>query len=68
MRGLYKPHYQYQYENTHVHHAIPVIESDNGHLDNGNLITLCSTHHRMTDRYQIPLLKIQNVIREQENK
>jgi len=68
IRNLYNPRFQYQYENIQVHHAIPVIESDSGHLDNNNLITICAEHHRMADNYKIPLLKIQKIIKEQENK
>ena len=68
IRGLYDPKYQYQYESLHVHHAISVLESDSGSLDNSNLITLCSEHHSMADKHQIPLMEIQGIIKEQEFK
>ena len=66
IRGLYNPQYQYQYEGLHVHHAVPVMESESGHLDNGNLITLCSEHHVMADKGKISLKEIQKLINEQE--
>lgn len=66
IRNLYEPRYQYQYEDLHVHHAVPVIENESGHLDNNNLITLCSEHHHMADKGKIPLMEIKEIIEEQE--
>lgn len=67
IRNLYKPHYQYQYESIEVHHAIPIVDENSKNLDNNNLITLCTKHHHMADKQQIPLQEIQQIIKEQEN-
>jgi hypothetical protein len=64
---LYDPRYVYQYENTQVHHSIPIIERPDLKLSNDNLITLCSEHHYMAETHQIPLQEIQRIIKEQEN-
>jgi 5-methylcytosine-specific restriction endonuclease McrA len=66
VREMYEPKYQYQYENLEVHHAVPIAENNIGHLDNNNLIMLCSMHHHMSDKHEIPLSEILQIIKEQE--
>lgn len=36
-----------------VHHIIPLSEDYERRLDNDNLITLCSTHHKQAERGEI---------------
>lgn len=44
----------YTYDNIEVNHIIPIKEDINKALDNNNLISLCSSHHKMADKGQIP--------------
>ena len=41
-------------------------KSNSGHLDNSNLITLCTQHHAIADRGEISYEEIKNIICEQE--
>lgn len=51
-----------------VHHAMPINLSENLKLDENNLITLCSKHHSMCDKGQIPYAEVKNIINEQNQK
>lgn len=51
-----------------MHHAIPVNANEELRLDESNLITLCSIHHAMCDRGEIPYEEIKKIIDEQEIK
>ena len=42
------------YKTVEVHHITPLQEDYNKRLDNDNLISLCSYHHKMADKGQIP--------------
>ena len=42
------------YKTVEVHHITPINEDYNRRLDNDNLISLCSYHHKMADKGQIP--------------
>lgn len=58
--GLYG-NKRYTFEGLEVHHIIPISEAYELRLTNNNLITLCSSHHKMADNKQIAsdeLLKI----------
>ena len=48
-----------------VHHAIPINSNENLKLDENNLITLCSMHHSMCDKGQIPYKEVKKIINEQ---
>ena len=37
-----------------VHHIVPLTEDFDRRLDEDNLITLCSRHHRMAERGELP--------------
>lgn len=49
-----------------VHHAIPINDNEELKLDNGNLITLCSMHHAMCEKEEIPYCEVKKIIDEQE--
>lgn len=52
--NLYNTIRQFNYDKLEVHHIIPINEDYNKRLDNGNLITLCSVHHKMAEKGDIP--------------
>ena len=66
IRELYGTHRKYNYEGLQVHHAVPVNSSEELRLDSSNLITLCSKHHAMCDKGEIPYGKVKQIILEQE--
>lgn len=49
-----------------VHYAIPINDNEELKLDNGNLITLCSMHHAMCEKGEIPYCEVKKIIDEQE--
>ena len=51
-----------------VHHAVPINLSEDLKLDENNLITLCSKHHSMCDKGQIPYKEVKKIINEQNQK
>ena len=54
---------QHNTQGLSVHHITPINEDYNKRLDNDNLISLCSYHHKMADKGDIPkevLLEIVN--------
>ncbi len=68
VRDLYNTQRIYNCENLQVHHAIPINSSNELKLEDSNLITLCSMHHSMCDKGQIPYEEVKRIIDEQENK
>lgn len=66
IRELYGTHRKYNYEGLQVHHAVPVNSSEELRLDSSNLITLCSKHHAMCDKGEIPYDEVKQIILEQE--
>ena len=65
---MYGTKIKYNIDNLQVHHASPINLSEDLKLDESNLITLCSMHHSMCDKKQIPYEKVKKIICEQENK
>ena len=55
------------YKAVEVHHIVPIEEDFNRRLDNDNLISLCSYHHHMADKGQIPREVLQNIVDEIES-
>ena len=45
---------KYNSENLEVHHIVPLVEDWEKRTDEDNLITLCSYHHEMAERGDIP--------------
>ncbi len=67
VRELYGTRRKYNYKDLQVHHAVPINSREELRLDDSNLITLCSTHHAMCDKGEIPLEEVKKIILEQEN-
>ena len=65
IRELYGTKRKYNYEGLQVHHALPINSNEDLKLDENNLITLCSMHHAMCDRGEIPYEEIKKIIDEQ---
>ncbi len=47
---------------------MPINLSEDLKLDESNLITLCSMHHSMCDKGQIPYEEVKKIINEQNQK
>ena len=47
---------------------MPINLSEDLKLDESNLITLCSMHHSMCDKGQIPYNEVKKIINEQNQK
>ena len=54
LANLYNTMAMLNYKAVEVHHIVPIKEDYNKRLDNSNLITLCSFHHKMADKGEIP--------------
>ena len=54
LANLYNTMSMLNYKAVEVHHITSIKEDYNKRLDNGNLITLCSFHHKMADKGEIP--------------
>ena len=50
----YDTHRMYTYDNIEVNHIVPISEDTGKALDNNNLISLCSFHHKLADKGHIP--------------
>ena len=66
LRNLYNTTSFLNYKTVEVHHIAPIEEDFNRRLDNDNLISLCSYHHHMADKGQIPRKVLQDIVREIE--
>ena len=55
------------YKTVEVHHITPINEDYNRRLDNDNLISLCSYHHKMADKGQIPRDVLYDLVRKAHN-
>ena len=63
LKNLYNTLSFLNYKTVEVHHITPIEEDYNRRLDNDNLISLCSMHHKMAEKGDIPrdiLYKIVN--------
>ena len=50
----YDTYRTYTFDNIEVNHIVPINEDPNKSLDDSNLISLCSHHHKMADKGLIP--------------
>lgn len=50
----YDTYRTYMFDNIEVNHIVPIKENISKSLDDNNLISLCSHHHKMADKGQIP--------------
>ena len=55
------------YKTVQVHHITPINEDYNRRLDNDNLISLCSYHHKMAEEGQIPREEMYEIVKEIHN-
>ena len=64
IRNLYNT-YTRAYDNKliEVHHIEPIVESYELRLDDSNLISLCTYHHKMADRGEVPRAVLKNMIK-----
>lgn len=54
LENLYNTLNWLNHKGIEVHHITPINEDYNRRLDNDNLISLCSMHHHMADKGEIP--------------
>lgn len=66
IRNLYDTFGRIYNNSIEVHHIEPIIESYDLRLDECNLISLCTYHHKMADRGQIPQEELKNIIKESQ--
>ena len=65
---MYGTKRKYNSDNLQVHHTVSINSNEDLKLDESNLITLCSMHHSMCDKGQIPYEEVKKIINEQEIK
>ena len=68
IRGLHNPERKYETDNISVHHIVPVAEDWEYRLDDENLITLCSRHHKQAEKGKIKRDELQKIAKEQEKR
>jgi len=68
IRNLYNTLVQYNFDNVHVHHIIPLQEDTSKGLDNNYLLSVCRYHHVMCDDGTIPRSEQLVIAAEQEDK
>lgn len=66
LRNLYNTLSFLNYKTVEVHHITPIEEDYNKRLDNDNLISLCSYHHKMADKGEIPKDVLYGIVKEIE--
>ena len=64
LRNLYDTISWLSYKTVEVHHIIGINEDYNKRLDNDNLISLCSYHHKMADKEEIPKKVLLDIVKE----
>ena len=64
LRNLYDTIDWLNYKTVEVHHIIGINEDYNRRLDNDNLISLCSYHHKMADKGEIPKQVLLDIVKE----
>lgn len=64
LRNLYNTLSFLNYKTVEVHHITPIEEDYNRRLDNDNLISLCSYHHKMADKGEIPKEELYKIVME----
>ena len=67
LRNLYNTLSFLNWKATEVHHITPIEEDFDRRLDNDNLICLCSYHHKMAEKGDIPREVLYKIVKEIEN-
>lgn len=57
----------FNYQDLQVHHIIPLEQDYDKRLDNDNLITLCSKHHKQAEKQEMKAEALLNIIKDKEN-
>ena len=63
LRNLYNTISWLNYKTVEVHHIVEIKEDYNKRLDVDNLITLCSYHHKMADKGEIPKQVLMDIVK-----
>ena len=64
LRNLYNTMDYLNFSTIEVHHITSIQEDHNRRLDNDNLICLCSFHHKMAEKGQIPKRELYTIVDE----
>ena len=64
LRNLYDTIEWLNYKTVEVHHIVGINEDYNRRLDNDNLISLCSYHHKMADKGDIPKQVLLDIVKD----
>lgn len=67
LNNIYNTMSMLNYKAVEVHHITSIKEDYNRRLDNSNLITLCSFHHKMADKGDIPKGVLYDLVKEKDN-
>jgi 5-methylcytosine-specific restriction endonuclease McrA len=57
---------KYTFDGLEVHHITPISKSWHKRLDNYNLITLCSFHHKLADKDELNKNELLQIARKKE--
>ena len=57
----------FNYQNLQVHHIISIERNFDKRLDNDNLITLCSKHHKQAENQEIKAEELLKIVKEKGN-
>ena len=68
LHNLYDTFTWLNYKTVEVHHIDKLEENYDRRLDNDNLISLCSYHHKMADKGQIPRDVLYDLVEKAEKK
>ena len=68
LNNLYNTINWLNYKAVEVHHITTIKEDYNRRLDNDNLITLCSYHHKMADKGDIPKSALYDLVKKAQKK
>lgn len=63
----YDTYRKYTFDNIEVNHIVPINEDIDKALDDDNLVSLCSSHHKMADKGLIPRTVLFALIRPDRN-
>lgn len=67
IRKLYNTIKKYNYDDLEVHHIIPIKEDYELRLEDTNLITICSYHHELAEKGDIPKDELLAIVKAQED-
>lgn len=68
IRKLYNTQKQYTFDDTQVHHVVPMKEDRSKWYDSNNLLLVCRHHHELCEAGKIPRNIQLSIVQEQEMK